>query len=137
MTFSRPYRALVLPALAVLVPSAFTAVLAFQWLAVRREADELRGEGAATVALRELREDLKATLARSADQLLPRLRNDPHALPDGDSAWPAIVAEAFLFDANNRLSGRSSSIATTDSSSERAAALLESGVRALLAGRLA
>src|SRR5689334_3699821 len=109
MNLGRPYRALALPALAILVPSALIAILAYQWLAATREADQLRSDKAAAAALQSFRQQARSMLAETARGLLPLLVEKPRAIRESGPDWPAMVAEAYLLDGTSHLAGSRSS----------------------------
>ncbi len=136
MTPNRLFRAFALPALAILVPSVFIAVLASAWLSLEREAARLRGAEAAAGALQELRQSLLKLVVEAGRDVWPRLHDQPQATPETDSAWPAMVAEAFVFEETGHLAPRRGAGEATAASGARAAALLANGSQALAEGRL-
>jgi signal transduction histidine kinase len=131
----RRFRALALPALAILVPSAFIAVLASEWLSLDEEASRLRGAEAAAVALGELRQGLLAAVADAGREIRPRLAEagGPDAAASDDPAWPALVADAFVFTS---VDGAPAASDARAASAPRAAELIAAGARALAEGRL-
>lgn len=106
----RRSRALWLPALEVLLPGAFIAGLALEWLPLERETARRRGEAAAHDAVASLDRALAARLVAAAPQVEAALRGraagqPPFLLPP---MWPNPVSSAFLFDAHSQLVGPAS-----------------------------
>ncbi len=98
----RSSRALWLPALAVLLPCAFIALLGYQWLALEREAATRRGADAARAAAAALRRDLFAALHTDAETVARTLGDLPADRPpfQPPPPPPPMLASAFLFDAS-------------------------------------
>jgi signal transduction histidine kinase len=104
---TRRFRALWLPALAVLLPCGFLAGLAIEWLALEREAALRRGEAAVHTAVASVGRALSVRLAEASSEIERTLGGSsgelpPFALPPN---LPDPVSQAFLFDAHDQLIG--------------------------------
>ena len=123
-----PVRALVLPALAVLVPSAFIVVLASRWLTLEQETARLRSSEAAASALARLRSDLLAAIAAEAD----RAAREAQA--------PVLLHDVVFFDDAGRVAGPAAMVERAPASGDitrQRGGLLAQGAAAIENGALA
>ena len=122
-----PVRALVLPALAVLVPSAFIVVLASTWLTLAHETTRLRSSEAAASALVRLRSDLLASIAAEADRAAREAQS------------PILLHDIVFFDDAWRVAGPAAMVERAPASGDitrKAGGLLAQGAAALENGAL-
>lgn len=135
MRSAHPYRALVLPILAVLVPSIFIIVLTSWWLTLEHETAQLRSSEAATSSLGQLRTDFLSAVATEAARLESGLK--PNATEIRPSS--TLVADAAFFDQLGAPLGPDATTGDRDAAPDvrrRAEQLLAEGAAALESGRV-
>jgi signal transduction histidine kinase len=93
-----PPRVLWLPALAVVLPFCFAAVLGYTWLGVEREAANQRGARTADAAAGALRQDLERDLRTVAEQVASADETS-HATPLAPpTSCSDLCSQAFVFN---------------------------------------
>ena len=128
-----PYRALLLPVLAVLVPSIFIVMLASWWLALRHEAVQLRGGAAAASSLVRLRASLLSDIGSEAEDLA----RGGTVARSGNAIQPTLSRDTVFFDEAGQVlsvDGIPPPAALPETSKRRAADLLAHGPRRSSAG---
>jgi len=124
---NRRVRALWLPMAAVLLPCAFIAVLAMQWLALEREAAGRRGKESAEATAATIGQALVSTLAGAAPGIHRNLRAVSSSPPPfAPHHFAAPISAAFVFDRNGQPQSAPEAVAESPAASlvSRAAAAL-------------